>query len=94
MVLLVATTVCSIERGGNEKTTRGKRHWNDCFPRLSCYTAFIFGRTSHFIATRTTNPSHQSRIPFWRRSFEQPGNDSHLSPPDFAFSATRLESRV
>ncbi|KAF9677545.1 hypothetical protein SADUNF_Sadunf08G0118800 [Salix dunnii] len=46
----------------------------NCFSRLSSYTAFIFGRTSHFIATtRTSNPSHQSRIPFWRRSFEQPG---------------------
>ncbi|KAJ6910981.1 hypothetical protein NC652_021582 [Populus alba x Populus x berolinensis] len=42
----------------------------NCFSRLS---SCILGRTSHFLATRTTNASNQSRIPFWKRSFEQSG---------------------
>ncbi|XP_052312332.1 uncharacterized protein LOC7462616 isoform X2 [Populus trichocarpa] len=44
----------------------------NCLSRLSSYTASIFGRTSHFIATTATN-SHQSWIPFWRRSCVHPG---------------------
>ncbi|KAJ6981813.1 hypothetical protein NC653_025038 [Populus alba x Populus x berolinensis] len=47
----------------------------NCLSRLSSYTASIFGRTSHFIATTATN-SHQSWIPFWRRSCVHP--DLHL----------------
>lgn len=42
----------------------------NCFSRLS---SSIIRRTSHFLATRTTNASNQSRIPFWRRCFEQSG---------------------
>ncbi|XP_011025666.1 PREDICTED: uncharacterized protein LOC105126491 [Populus euphratica] len=42
----------------------------NCFSRLS---SCILGRTSHFIAKGTPKASHQSRIPFWRRSFEQSG---------------------
>ncbi|KAJ6324266.1 hypothetical protein OIU76_011551, partial [Salix suchowensis] len=41
----------------------------NCLSRFSSYTASIFRRTNHFSVTTATT-SHQSWIPFWRRSCE------------------------